>query len=362
MTGTAPPLETARLEGYLEHQGIAVTGIEVMADGLNLLCSVSTPAESNAFVLRRPNKLRESDLFNDLRSEYRLLSRLVETSVPTPEPVHYCTDTAVLDGEWFLMEYLEGTPIPLGSDLPEGFQNPTDRRALAQRIVDTLAKIHTLEPDSFDDVCERQTPLEQVTIAKDRLETATSVTGRAFPRLASVADWLEDNPPATTRTTLVHGDYRPGNLLFAEGEPTVTGVIDWETAMLGDPLTELGYLLLRWRDEGDPTPDLDSLESKYQGSEALEQLRETNERGLAPYTAKPGSPTRQELVARYEQRTGYAFEHERFYRAHAAFMLATVWVDLHRHSVETGSDSDWEPHIEYMAMVATAIVDGGLTL
>ncbi|MCU4753295.1 phosphotransferase family protein [Halobacteria archaeon AArc-curdl1] len=362
MTANESAVTIDRLEEYLERQGISVAGIEVMADGLNVLCSVSTPAESNAYVLRRPNKLRESDLFNGLRAEYRLLSQLAETSVPTPEPIHYCTDTTVFDGEWFLMEYLEGAPIPLGSDHPQRFCNPTARRTLAHGVVDRLAAIHTLSTAPFDDVCERQTPLEQVAIAKDRLETAATVTGRAFPRLRDVGTWLEDNAPTTVRTTLVHGDYRPGNLLFADDEPTITGVLDWETAMLGDPLTELGYLLLRWRDEGDPTPCLDSLESKYAGSDALEQLRETNERGLAPFTAEPGSPTRQELVSRYEQRTGYAFEHERFYRAHAAFMLATVWVDLHRHDVEAGCDSDWEPHIEYMAMVATAIVDGELSL
>lgn len=362
MTVNEGTVATDRLETYLEDQGIPVAGIEVMADGLNLLCSVSTPAESNAYVLRRPNKLRESDLFNGLCAEYRLLTRLSETSMPTPEPIHYCTDAAVLDGVWFLMEFLEGTTIPLGSDLPERFRNPTDRRTLAHGVVDTLAEIHTLGTAPFDDVCERQTPLEQVAIARDRLETAASVAGRAFPRLRSVAAWLEVNAPSTGRTTLVHGDYRPGNLLFDEDQPTITGVLDWETAMLGDPLTELGYLLLRWRDEGDPTLNLASLESKYAGSDALDQLRETNEHGLAPFTARPGSPTRQQLVARYEQRTGYAFEHERFYRAHAAFMLATVWVDLHRHYVEAGSDSDWEPHIEYMGMLATAIVDGELAL
>jgi aminoglycoside phosphotransferase (APT) family kinase protein len=108
--------------------------------------------------------------------------------------------------------------------------------------------------------------------------------------------------------------------------------------------------------------DIDALEARYSNEAALQQLRETNENGLAPFTTKPGSPSRRELVTRYEDEIGISFEKERFYRAHAAFMLATVWVDLHRHQVEAGTESDWEPHIEYMIMIADSIVNGNFDL
>lgn len=181
--------------------------------------------------------------------------------------------------------------------------------------------------------------------------------------MRSVADWLLEHAPDDPATALVHGDFRPGNLLYADAStPRVTGVLDWETATLGDPLTDLGYLLLRWRDEGDPTPSIDELESRYGASESIEQLRARNEDGMAPFTAKAGSPTRRELVDRYETATGFAFEHDRFYRAHGALMLAAIWEDFHRLRVEADEPSDWPPHVDYVAMLADSIVGGDLEL
>ncbi|MFC6726626.1 phosphotransferase, partial [Halobium palmae] len=163
-----------------------------------------------------------------------------------------------------------------------------------------------------------------------------------------------------TRTTLTHGDYRPGDLLFAGVDrPALTGVLDWETALLGDPLMELGYFLLDWRRDDDPRPPLDDLEARYTDDE-MEGVRNIHERGLSPFTSKPGSLSRAELVARYEERTGVEFERERFYRAQAAFALATVWADLHRLRVEAGAgdESGYPPLIDYMALVAAQIADG----
>lgn len=182
------------------------------------------------------------------------------------------------------------------------------------------------------------------------------MTGREFADLRAVGDWLREAAPGGWEATLVHGDFRPGNVLFAD-RPRVAGIIDWETAMVGDPRTELGYLLLRWRDEGDPTPDLAGIESRYPDSGAIQGLRDMNDSGLAPFTTEPGSPSRAELIARYEERTGIALEAERFYRAHAAFMLGAVWADLHRYRLEAGEDSEKEPYVEYATRIAEGIVD-----
>lgn len=101
---------------------------------------------------------------------------------------------------------------------------------------------------------------------------------------------------------------------------------------------------------------------RHDDEDVLGDLAETNERGLAPFTSEPGSPSRRELVARYEDRTGITFEHERFHRALAAFALATVWADLHRYSVEAGEPSALEPRIEYVSAIATSIVEGEFDL
>ncbi|WP_049893588.1 phosphotransferase family protein [Halogranum rubrum] len=360
MAGGSGDVDVDALEAYLADVfGREVTCIGVLSDKLNLILELSASEGEPTHVLRRPLKLRHTDLFNPLDAEYRLLERLDGTEIPTQTPVLFCEDTSVLGEQFFVTTYLDGEPIPLGTDLPERFRNPRAREEVARQLIDTLAEIHSLDTASFEDVCDRQSPREQVARATERLDEATSVTGRDLPRLRAIGRWLRDNAPSTSQTALVHGDYRPGNALFTgEERPELSGVIDWETAMLGDPLTELGYFLLRWRDESDPTPSLDELEARYPESEELDHLREVNENGLSPFTARPGSPTRRALVGRYENATGLSVENVSYYRTHAAFMLATVWSDLERHDVERGVESNHGPWIDYLTMVAEHVADG----
>jgi aminoglycoside phosphotransferase (APT) family kinase protein len=366
VAGSDRELDAATLRSYLtDALDEEVTGLALLDGALNVVVAISTASAEDAYVLRQPDKLREAAYMNSLDVEYRVLEGLADTAVPAPEPVLYCADESIFGGPFFAMTALEGSEIPLGSDPPERFQHPAGREALAGELIDTLAAIHTVEVERFDGVCDRWSAAEQVARTADRLAAVTEETGEQFPTLEAVGEWLRENAPApgASPTSLVHGDYRPGNVLFTGAEtPRITGVLDWETAMLGDPLTELGYLLLRWRDEGDPTPDLDRIEQRYGDGEILQELREDNEHGMAPFTARLGSPTRRELVAWYEARTGSSFDHERFHRAHAAFGLATVWADLHRHQVAAGADSQYPPLVAYMAQVADSIRRGEFAL
>ncbi|WP_440990329.1 phosphotransferase family protein [Haloarchaeobius baliensis] len=351
--------DTDALEALLATElDTEVTGVETLSDGLNLVLAVSTPG--GEYIVRRPNKLRDRQYISALRDEYGVMERLHGTAIPTPEPVLYCDDASILDGECFVVPRMPGEVVPLGSDLPGRFQHPDARRELAHTLVDTLAEVHALDTDRFEEVCDRRSPREQVADGLHRLDAAADVTGREFARLQSIGEWLVENAPERPETTLVHGDFRPGNILFAGGEtPDVTGVLDWETALLGDPLVELGYLLLRWGDPDDPPVPLDGIAERYPEHEGVvASLREQNERGLAPFTTDDGSPNRRELVDRYEERTGRTFEHERFYRAQAAFSLASVWVDLHRYRVEHDEESDFEPLVDHMTLLAEGIVDG----
>jgi aminoglycoside phosphotransferase (APT) family kinase protein len=363
MSDALSDVDTEALESYLASElGIEVAGVEVLADGLNLVLAISTPEDDRAYVLRRPNKLRDAYYMNSLQGEYQVLRGLKDTAVDAPVPVTYCDD-APLDGECFVMTHVDGEPVPLGSDLPPRFQDPDSRERVAHELVDALAAVHSVAVDPFEDACERWTTEQLVAKDVERLESVRAVTGRELPRLRSVGDWLAANAPDDGATRLVHGDFRPANVTFAAGdEPALTGVLDWETSMLADPLIEPGYLLLRWRDDGDQTPPLDELAARYPGHEAVDHLRTVEEQGLAPFTSKPGSPTRRALVDRYESATGLAFEDDRFYRAYAAFVLALVWEDLDRHRMEAGADPERAPHVDYMAMLAESIVDGELEL
>ncbi|ERH13537.1 MAG: hypothetical protein J07HB67_02577, partial [halophilic archaeon J07HB67] len=87
--------------------------------------------------------------------------------------------------------------------------------------------------------------------------------------------------------------------------------------MIGSPLTEIGYLLLRWRDDGDATPSLNAVRTHESSDGVLEDLRRADDAGLAPFTSAPGSQTRRQLLARYERHTGRTVAHLQFGIVHA---------------------------------------------
>ena len=340
--------------------GERVTGLELLADGLNLVVAVGTAEAGPAYVLRRPNRLRESGLFVDLRTEFEVLQRLEPTPVPAPAPVLFCEAPSGLERPCCLTTHLGGEPFPWAAALPERYRNPDSRDCIATLVVETLAEVHAVDTGRFEGVCTRLPPAEQVERTTTRLDVVTDTTGHELPGLRQVGDRLRERAPTDTETTLVHGDFRPGNLLFAGTDDLrVTGVLDWETAMLGDPLTELGYLLLDWRGGDAPWPSPDALDVP-DDADGMARIREIHAEGLTPFTTRAGSPSAAELVGRYESLTGRTLDDGDFYRALAAFGLATVWADIHRHAVATGETEpcDALPVVEYLGLVAERVLDG----
>jgi aminoglycoside phosphotransferase (APT) family kinase protein len=117
---------------------------------------------------------------------------------------------------------------------------------------------------------------------------------REIPAVESVAKWLGDNLPNSPTATIVHGDYRLGNTMYAAQAPArLAAVLDWEMATIGDPLADIGYLCMMWTEAGDDTGGL---------------------RGhLGAVTQAEGFPTRAELIARYEEGSGRSMQDVRWY-------------------------------------------------
>lgn len=210
------------------------------------------------------------------------------------------------------------------------------RGRIASETVETLAAIHALDTGPFAEVCERITARE-------------------------LADRLRERAPATGARdlTLTHGDFRPGNLLFEGEGPRVTGALDWETAALGDPHVEAGYLLLDWRGGLDaewPAPSAVDCPADAAG---MDRVRERHREGLAPFTTETGSPGAAELARRHESASGREFVDGGFYRPLAAFGLATVWADIECHAVVTGERDPPEhlPSVAYVGRVALAALN-----
>lgn len=356
-------VETERLRSYLtDRLGEQVVDTAVLAEGLNRVIRIETADDPRAYVLRQPTESRDGAGFVDLRTEHAILQRLEDTAVPAPAAVQFCADESILGTPFSVTEYVTGEPLEWDAALPAGHRGERSRDRVGRVLVDNLAELHRVETKRFADVCERVPLREQLDRATRQFETAASAAGHDPVRLRRVLDWLEQNVPDRPATALTHGDYKPDNVFFSwDGEPSVAAVVDWETAKLRDPRTELGYLLFYWRDPGDPSVDLDSVTARH--GESAAEIRERERRGFWPFTRRPGSPSRRALVDRWERQTGNRYENDRFYRAYGAFMLATVWESLYAAALERGEDeTGWEAHIEYVGALADAICDGDLPL
>ena len=364
MSDDAPDPDTDPLESYLaETLGERVVDTAVMEAGLNRVIRVATAEDPRAYVIRQPNSDRTDHGFVDIATEHAVMERLEPTDVPAPKAVSFCEDESVLGGPFSVIEYLDGDGIDWGDPLPAPYRDGGSRTRVGELLADRLSDLHTLDAGRFAGVCERVDTRTQLDRTLAQLEAATSETGHEPAALDRVANWLGANAPDRSATALVHGDYKPDNVCFTWGErPRVSGVVDWETAKLRDPRTELGYLLFYWREQGGPSPPLDDLAERHPDP-VVAEIREREQRGFWPFTKRPGSPSRRELVARWEDATRLAYGDDRFYRAFAAVMLATVWEGLYADALECGEEAaDWEAHIEYVAMLAEAVVDGDLPL
>lgn len=360
---TVTDSEMTALKQWVESNcGTEITSCEVIADGLNLVVHLSATADTG-YVARCPNELRNTAMFVDIKTEYQVLEHVAARGVPVPQPIAVCSDESVLERPSILMRYVAGDVVPLGSRLPQRYRRPQARRRLADELIDTLAQIHTLPTDPFEAVCETHTLANQVAADVRRVNKAAATVSASFTELLRVGDWLAANVPTTSHHTLVHGDYRPGNVLFSDTAsdvphteiddqptPQVSAVLDWETAFIGNPLSDIGYLLLRWRDSRDTTPSLETVRTAEGSNQELERLRQAHLNGLAPFTSAPGSPTRRQLLRRYEEYTGQTIDHPRYGLVHAAFTLAAVWATLH--SRAGGGDTGRLPWIDYLRQIA----------
>ncbi|WP_129113474.1 phosphotransferase family protein [Halegenticoccus tardaugens] len=259
-------------------------------------------------VLRRPPPGETADTAHDVGREFRVMSALQGTAVPAPSTVLHCEDDSVIGSEFYLMERVDGEVVRL--DEPERFAAPDRRAAVGRELVDSLAAIHNLDYESvgLGDFGDPDGYLRrQIDRWKKQLQWAASRTNRpnGLPGRDEVEAWLDDACPEEADGTLVHGDYKLDNVIVAPGTPPqVNAVVDWELCTLGAPLSDLGWMLLFWHDDPSDEPPIPEL--------------------MPAFTAREGYPDRLELVERYENRTGVAFEHPTFYLVLATYKLAGV--------------------------------------
>lgn len=298
-------------------------------------------------VVRRPPPGDVAETAHDVLREYRVIDALQETSVPVPTTVLACEDHDVLGSDFYVMERIAGDVIR--SAEPDRYQRPAARRAIGTELVETLAAIHTVEYDAvgLGDLGHPPGFTErQVRRWSEQLMWAFEVTAeeREIEQLYDVMEWLQSNVPDSTPATLIHGDYKLDNVMYAGDDPEIVGVFDWEMSTLGDPFTDLGWLLSYWWDAGDPDPP-----------DATRTLSATFMQGEDYHT-------RRELIDQYEAATGFTFENDRFYRALAVYKLTALGEMFFRRFLEGNSNDPMYPRmregVPQLAERAQRIIDG----
>lgn len=179
---------------------------------------------------------------NDIETEFRTMEAAVDAPVPVPETYWYHDDRSLLGGRFFLVEYLAGdAPVTWDPrqrrDLYEAWDDPD--RTLPEQFVEAAAGVHEIDPAVVDGI-EVVPPEEVVEREIDRWEAVYREAAlRPEPAVEEALRWFRANAPDVPETTLVHGDFRIGNMLVDGDE--LAGVLDWELSRCGDPLYDLGY-------------------------------------------------------------------------------------------------------------------------
>ena len=304
MTANETPqgIDTERVSRWIdEHVPGAQSPYEysLIAGGRSNLTYRVTDSRGRRMVLRRPPLSHALASAHDMGREHRIIAALRSTRVPVPDALGLCTDESVNGASFYMMEFVDGHII-LDQDAALRLLSEASRTAASTALVDTLAEIHRVDPTAVglgelgrhEGYIARQLKrwYGQWNASKTRELTDIDV----------VHDELSRRIPDQGAATIVHGDFRLDNCIIGD-DGDVRAVLDWELCTLGDPLADLGLLMVYWTGPND-----DSNIRPFSGTQA------------------PGFLDRRDIAARYAQASGRDISKLDFYVAFAYWKLACI--------------------------------------
>ena len=310
---------------------------DLIAGGRSNLTFRVSDTHGNAYALRRPPTSHVLPTAHDMVREHTVISALYPLGVPVAEPLGLCVDEEVNERPFYVMEFVEGA-ILRDRDQAASTYDEAVRGEIGGHLATTLAQLHHVdvvkaglgELARHDAYIERQlrrwqTQYEQMHVpgvGADGLVEAVGVE-------------LSASIPVQQRVSVVHGDYRLDNtVLDVDGK--VRAILDWEICTLGDPVADLGLLLVYWAEPSDPTAAL---------------------LGAAPTTA-PGFATRDQVLKAYARDSDLDLTHVAYYQAFGYWKLACILQGVFaRYSAgatagDQGSVADFPKHITMLAEYA----------
>jgi aminoglycoside phosphotransferase (APT) family kinase protein len=289
---------------------------------------------STGVVLRRPPRGPLPPSAHDVLREARLLRALEATPVRVPKVLAVCDDPAVIGAPFYVMERVDGYVVT--DSIPEPLDHPTERARIADELIDSLVELHAVDwtavglegfgkPSGY---LERQ--LRRFNGLWQHNRT------RELEQVELVGGWLAANMPTSPPATIVHGDYRLGNTMLAlEAPAKLIAILDWEMATIGDPLADIGYMMLHWIEPGDRVGRFN----------------------LQNVTTLPGFPSRQEMIARYEERSGRSMQSLSWYVALALWKAVVFMEGNYKRAISGASD---DPYLKSFGEGVVELADRAL--
>lgn len=268
------------------------------------------------WVLRRPPRGVFLPTAHDVLREYRVLTALHGHGARVPQTLLACEDTAVIGAPFYLMERVEGEVIR--EQMPAALDTPAERQRIGEELIDALVELHAVDfvaaglagLGRADGYLERQLRRWSGQLALTLPKT------RPLPGIETVESWLRGRLPQSGPPAIVHGDYKLDNVIWAAGAPArLLAILDWEMCTIGDPLADLAWVIAYWGPTGEP------VELMLPGSNQLT-------------TTLPDFSSHEQLIARYEARSGRSMISFPFYLCAAVWKLAIILEGLYAHYLE----------------------------
>jgi aminoglycoside phosphotransferase (APT) family kinase protein len=321
----------------LEHvEGLtAPLSYELIAGGRSNLTFGVTDAAGRRVVLRRPPMSHVLSTAHDMGREHRIISALRDTPVPVPAALAYCDDEAVNERPFYVMDFVDGYILRGVAETQAALDEKT-RTVAGEDLVDVLVAIHQVDIDAVglgtlarrEGYIERQLRRWHGQFQQSQEQEREAGISRPLPLVDEVHRLLAERVPGQLGAAIVHGDYRLDNTVVgADGR--IRAVLDWELCTLGDPLADVGTLMMYWAEHPADRPAVPQAPepvvapSAAAPSAAAQPGAEPAGREIAA-TALPGFPSRAELADRYAARSGRDISGLGFYVAFAHWKLACI--------------------------------------
>ena len=327
----------------VEHVGAcAPLNFDLIAGGRSNLTYRVSDAEGRNYALRRPPTSHVLPTAHDMVREHRMISALYPRGVPVAQPLGLCEDLSVNERPFYVMEFVEGAILRNRAEAEVAFDLDT-RGVIGDHLARTLAQLHDVDVHDaglsalarHDGYIDRQLRRWRTQYDQMRVDG-----GNHDDVVQAVGDQLAASIPPQQRVAVVHGDYRLDNTVL-DPSGQVRAILDWEISTLGDPMADVGLLLVYWAEPGDPTAAL---------------------LGSAPTTA-PGFADRDQVLQAYSRYSSLDVSRVAYYQAFGYWKLACILQGVFaRYSAgatagDQGSVAEFPTHITMLAEMAKKILE-----